>query len=314
MNNKPLVILAGPTSVGKTELSIALAKKIGGEIISADSMQVYHYMDIGTAKIKQEEMQGIPHYLIDEYFPDDSFNVVEFKKRARRYAEQIYSKGKIPIIVGGTGFYIQALLYDIDFTENDNDNSYRESLKKIAMEKGNVYLHQMLKEVDNVSASRIHFNNVKRVIRAIEYYHQEGRPISTHNDEQRLRTSPYHYQYFILNDYRESLYEKINKRIDMMIGQGLIDEVRWLLAQGYSRNLVSMQGLGYKEIAAYLEGEYSLDAAIQILKRDTRHFAKRQITWFKREKDVTWIHKYEFVSEDGILDTLLKYLSKKGII
>jgi len=314
MDNKPLVILTGPTAVGKTELSIALAKKIDGEIISADSMQVYKYMDIGTAKIKQEEMHGIPHYLIDEYFPDDSFNVVEFKDKARHYAEQIYSRGKIPIIVGGTGFYIQALLYDIDFAKNHHDNSYRENLQRLAMEKGNEYLHQKLKEVDSVSAFRIHSNNVKRVIRAMEYYHQTGQPISKHNDEQRQRTSPYHYQYFVLNDYRELLYEKINKRIDIMIEQGLIDEVRWLLSQGYSRNLVSMQGLGYKEIAAYLEDEYSLDEAVDILKRDTRHFAKRQMTWFKREKDVTWIHKYEYDSKDSILKALFECLSRKGIV
>ena len=172
----------------------------------------------------------------------------------------------------------------------------------------------MLKEIDSISASRIHFNNVKRVIRAIEFYHQTGRPISKHNDEQRLHTSPYQYQYFVLNDHRELLYKKINKRIDLMIKQGLIDEVQWLLNHGYSRELVSMQGLGYKEIAAYLEDEYSLDEALHILKRDTRHFAKRQITWFKREKEVTWIHKFEFASENQILDTLLECLSKKGII
>jgi len=314
MDNKPLVILTGPTAVGKTELSIALAKKINGEIISADSMQVYKYMDIGTAKITPDEMQGVPHYLIDEYFPDESFNVVAFKQKARHYTERIYSHGKIPIIVGGTGFYIQALLYDIDFAENDKDDSYRESLKRLVDEKGNDYLHQMLFKIDSVSASRIHYNNVKRVIRAIEYFHQTGQPISKHNDEQRQRSSPYHYQYFVLNDHRELLYEKINKRIDLMINMGLVDEVRWLLDHGYSKHLVSMQGLGYKEIVAFLEGSCSLDEALNILKRETRHFAKRQITWFKREREVTWIHKYKFDSMDAILDSLLKCLRQKGII
>lgn len=314
MSKQPLIILSGPTSVGKTELSISLAKAINGEIISADSMQVYKHMDIGTAKIKPHEMGGIPHYLIDELEPDDEFNVVRFQEFAKQYMSMVYEKNKIPIIVGGTGFYIQAVLYDIDFTSTPTDCSYRTELELLLQEHGSEYLHDILKEVDPESAKAIHPNNSKRVIRALEFIKQTGTRISEHNEEQRDRQSPYQYCYFVLSKDRAKLYESINQRVDIMLKEGLVEEVAALRQQGYHRDLVSMQGLGYKEIYAYLEGECTLEEAIYILKRDTRHFAKRQITWFKRERDVIWVNKDDFPTNDALLEFLLLKLREKQVI
>ncbi|MBR5597041.1 MAG: tRNA (adenosine(37)-N6)-dimethylallyltransferase MiaA [Lachnospiraceae bacterium] len=294
MKKRKLVILTGPTAVGKTKLSIALAKKIGGEIISADSMQVYKHMDIGSAKIRQEEMGGIPHFLVDELEPKEEFNVVVFQTKAKQYMEEIYSRGHIPILVGGTGFYIQAVLNDIDFSKDEDNYEIRKKLEKLAAQEGADYLHRKLKEVDPVSAETIHANNIKRVIRALEYYELTGRKISEHNQEQRAKESPYDFSYFVLNDHRELLYQRIDSRVEEMIHEGLVEEVNMLKNMGYDRSYVSMQGLGYKEILQYLEGEISLEEAVYILKRDTRHFAKRQITWFKREKDVIWVNKPDF--------------------
>ena len=308
----PLIILTGPTAVGKTKASIGLAKALNGEIISADSMQVYKYMDIGSAKICSEEMQGIKHYLIDELEPDEEFHVVRFQQLAKKAMEEIYAKGKIPIVVGGTGFYIQALLYDIDFTESNEDTEYRQELEKLANQKGLEYLHDMLREVDPVSADTIHENNVKRVIRALEYYHQTGKKISEHNEQERGKESPYEFCYFVLNDDRAHLYERINLRIDQMLEDGLIEEVRALKNRGYTRDMVSMQGLGYKEILDYLNGECTLDEAIYILKRDTRHFAKRQLTWFRRERDVIWIDKHTYkYDENKILEAMLQKIRER---
>jgi tRNA dimethylallyltransferase len=313
--NKPLIILTGPTAVGKTALSIRLAKDVNGEIISADSMQVYKMMDIGTAKIMPEEMQGVKHYLIDEFMPEEEFNVVKFKELALTYMEEIYAKGKIPIIVGGTGFYIQAILNDIDFTETAEDTSYRQYLQQVADEKGAEFLYEQLKKVDEEATKTIHQNNVKRVIRALEYYHQTGNKISEHNEEQRQKESPYNFAYFVLNHDRSILYDRIEKRIDAMMEQGLLDEVTSLYNKGYSKNLVSMQGLGYKELISYLEGECTLEEAVYILKRDTRHFAKRQLTWFKRERDVIWLDKNEFNdNEDKILENMCAILQEKNIL
>lgn len=312
---KPLIILSGPTAVGKTKLSIGLAKAINGEIISADSMQVYRTMDIGTAKIKPEEMQGVAHHLIDILDPEDDFNVVLFAEYAKKACESCYQRGKIPIIAGGTGFYIQALLYDIDFTENDDDKTYREELEKLALEKGNEYLHGLLAEKDPKAAESIHPNNVKRVIRALEFYEKSGQRISDHNEEQSAKESPYEYAYFVLNDDRKLLYERIDSRVDMMLQEGLVEEVKRLLDAGVSRSRVSMQGLGYKEIAAYLCGECTLEEAVYILKRDTRHFAKRQITWFKREDEVIWLNRQDFSSkEENILAYMLEKIKEKNIL
>lgn len=314
MNKKPFIILTGPTSVGKSALSIELAKAVNGEIISADSMQVYKSMDIGTAKLTREEMCGIPHYLIDEIEPKDEFNVVRFQQYAKKYMQQIYEKGKIPILVGGTGFYIQAVLYDIDFTENNSDTSFRVELEQLAKERGNEYLHDMLKGVDSASAEAIHPNNSKKVIRALEYARLTGDRISEHNEEQRRKEAPYRFCYFVLNKNRAALYETINQRVDQMMDKGLLEEVKSLAKQGYTRDIVSMQGLGYQELLAYLDGDSTLEEAVDNIKKNTRHYAKRQVTWFKREKEVLWINKDEFKNDVEILTQLLLLLKEHNVI
>lgn len=312
---KPLIILTGPTAVGKSALSIRLAKEVGGEIISADSMQVYRGMDIGSAKIRPEEMEGVLHHLIDVLDPKEEFHVVRFQAMVKEAMEQIYENGHIPILTGGTGFYIQAVLYDIDFTENGEDTSYRESLEKLAKEKGAAFLHEMLKRVDPSSAEQIHANNVKRVIRALEYYQETGEPISEHNQRERGKESAYNSAYFVLNAPRHLLYERIDKRVDEMLKDGLVEEVSRLKAEGCTRDLISMQGLGYKEILAYLDNEMSLEEAVYVLKRDTRHFAKRQLTWFKREKDVIWVEKDRFsYDDDRILAYMIDILREKHLL
>lgn len=312
---KPIVVLTGPTAVGKTELSIQLAKVIGGEIISADSMQVYKYMDVGSAKITPEEMDGVRHYLVDELEPFDEFHVVKFQEYAQKYLNEIYAHGKIPIIAGGTGFYIQALLNDIDFTEQESDSAYRKELEALAEEHGNQYLHDRLKEVDPESAEAIHPNNRKRVIRALEFYQETGRKISEHNAKEQMRTSPYNFAYFVLNDERSHLYKRIDARVDKMIEDGLEAEVRRLKEMGCTKDMVAMQGIGYKEMLSYLDGSYSFEEAVYIIKRETRHFAKRQITWFKRERDVIWLNKNEFdYKNEAILAYMIKILKEKAII
>ena len=311
---KPLIILTGPTAVGKTELSIALAQMVKGAVVSADSMQVYRHMDIGSAKIKKEEMQGIPHYLIDILEPDEEFHVVRFQEYAKECMERIYTEGQIPIVAGGTGFYIQALLYGIDFTEQKEDRDYRSKLEEIARKEGKKTLHGMLAEVDRPSAEAIHENNVKRVIRALEFYHLSGQKISEHNEQERKRESPYNFAYFVLNDDRDHLYERINQRVEQMLAEGLVEEVQKLKEMGYEKTMVSMQGLGYKEILDYLEGNCSLEEAVYRIKRDTRHFAKRQLTWFRRERQVTWISKPDFdYNNEKILAYMKKELERKKI-
>lgn len=312
---RPLIILTGPTAVGKSDLSISLAKAVNGAVISADSMQVYRFMDIGSAKISKSEMQGIPHYLIDEFMPEEEFNVVKFQEYAKRYMEEIYQKGQIPILVGGTGFYIQAVLYDIDFTSENEDTAYRRQLEALAEKKGAEHLHDMLKEVDEESAKTIHPNNIKRIIRALEFYKKTGKKISAHNETERQKESPYNFAYFVLNDDRSRLYERIDLRVDRMLEDGLIEEVTRLKEMGYTKDMVSMQGLGYKEILDYLDGNLTLDEAVYILKRDTRHFAKRQLTWFRREKEVLWIDKEEYgYDNEAILNKMIEELRKRGIL
>lgn len=315
-NKQSLVVLSGPTAAGKTALSIKLAKDISGSIISADSMQVYKYMDIGSAKISKDEMQGIKHYLIDVLEPEEEFNIALFKMYAKNDIELIKKDNKIPIVVGGTGFYIQSLIYDIDFSEEASENSaIRDELCAIANQKGNDYLHGLLKSVDEKSANEIHPNNVKRVIRALEYYKLTGEMISEHNESQHLKTSPYNFVYFVVNQDREKLYKNIDKRVDEMVRNGLVDEVKLLKDRGLTKHNVSMQGIGYKEILSYLDNEISLEEAIDIIKRDTRHFAKRQLTWFRREKDVVWINKEDFDYEDDlILEFMKERLKSEGII
>lgn len=314
-NNKKLIILTGPTAVGKTALSLRLAKEIGGEIISADSIAVYKHFDIGSAKITKQEMQGIPHHLIDVMEPKDAFHVAQFKEYAEKAIKQIYQNNHIPIITGGTGFYIQAVLNDIDFTEHGEDDSYRKQLEKIVLEKGNPYLHNMLNSIDPEAAKLIHENNVKRVIRALEFYHQTGTCISSHNEKESKKTSVYNSAYFVLNCNRELLYKRIELRIDEMLERGLVDEVKSLVRDYHvAREDVSMQGLGYKEILEYLEGMCTYEEAIYKLKRDTRHFAKRQITWFRREPDVIWVDKDKLTTEDEQLSFMLKVLKEKHIV
>lgn len=310
---KPLVILTGPTAVGKTKASIGLAKAIGGEIISADSMQIYKHMDIGSAKIRPDEMEGIPHYLVDELEPWEEFHVALFQQKAKQYIKEIYGRGHIPILVGGTGFYIQSVLYDIDFKEPvlEEEKDIRQDLEKKAQDKGEAWLHEELEKVDPVSAGQIHPHNVKRVIRALEYYRQTGEPISAHNAREREKESPYAFCYFVLNQDRSVLYERIDERIEKMMEAGLLEEVARLRGAGCNRSLVSMQGLGYKELLAYLEGEYSLEEAVYRLKRDTRHFAKRQLTWFGREREVIWIQKEEFPDTEAILEFMIKELKER---
>ena len=310
---KPLIVLTGPTAVGKTKLSIALAKAVNGEIISADSMQVYRHMDIGSAKITPEEMDGVPHYLVDVLEPTEDFNIVLFQQMAKDAMDKIYDKGRIPILVGGTGFYIQSVTRDIDFTSSDQDEHYRRELEELAEQKGPAFLHDMLAKVDPKSAEDIHENNVKRVIRALEFYKQNGTRISEHNEEQKEHTSPYALAYFVLNAPRPLLYERIDTRVDEMLKNGLTEEVKKLREMGCHRGMVSMQGLGYKEILDYLDGNCTLEEAIYTIKRDTRHFAKRQLTWFKRERDVIWINKQSFgYDAEQILDEMLSKLPWKA--
>lgn len=312
---QPLVILTGPTAVGKTALSIALAKTINGEIVSADSMQVYRHMDIGSAKITTEEMAGVPHHLIDVLEPTEAFNVVIFQKLAKEAMAEIYGRGRIPILVGGTGFYIQAVLYDIDFTENDEDTALRKELEALAESEGAEALYDRLKVVDPASCESIHAHNIKRVIRALEFYEKTGQPISAHNEEQRQNVSPYRFAYFVLNDRREEIYSRIDLRVEQMVAAGLVEEVCKLKDMGCTKDMVSMQGLGYKEILRYLEGELTLEEAVYLIKRDTRHFAKRQLTWFRREKEVIWVEKSEIDQMgQGALNKMQEILHEKAII
>lgn len=314
MNEKNVVVLTGPTAVGKTALSIALAKALNTGIISADSMQVYKHMDIGSAKITPQEMNGVEHALVDVYEPDEEFHVVQFQHDAKEAMKRLWAQGRLPLVVGGTGFYIQALLYDIDFAMEDADRSLRENYETIAREQGAHALHELLRAVDPQSADDIHENNVKRVIRALEFYEKTGAPISSHNAAERKKRSPYGFAYFVLTDQREKLYARIDARVDDMMAQGLLGEVKKLKQMGYTRELVSMQGLGYKELLAYLDGECTLEEAVYIIKRDTRHFAKRQLTWFRRERDVIWVDKSAFDYDDQkILTYMLEQIEKRGL-
>ena len=289
-----LIVVAGPTASGKSAAAVELARMIGGEIISADSMQVYRYMDIGSAKITKEEMMGVPHYLIDVADPTEEFDVVRYAHEAKAAISDILSRGKQPILCGGTGFYIQAVTRDIDFSETGSLPKYREELTDYAAQHGNTALHEQLKNIDPVSYETIHPNNLKRVIRALEYYKETGMTISAHNEAERQRETPYDLHFFVLNDDRAVLYDRIDRRVDFMMAEGLYDEVMYLRQMGLTRDMVSMQGLGYKEMLDCMDGRYDLDEAVRILKRDSRHYAKRQITWFKREKDAVWIDRADF--------------------
>ena len=299
---QPLLIIAGPTATGKSAAAAELAIRMNGAVISADSMQVYRGMDIGSAKVTEEEMRGVPHYLIDCVDPYESWNVVRFQQKAREAVREIAGSGRLPILCGGTGFYIQALLYDVDFTEMEEDTALRESLQKIAAERGPGALHAMLAEKDPASAAAIHPGNVKRVIRALEFAGGTGQSIAAHNLEQREKEAAYSAVFFVLTMDRKKLYGLIDRRVDIMMEKGLLGEVSSLRDAGIPRDSTAMQGIGYKQLYGYLEGEYSLDEAVRLIKRDTRHFAKRQLTWFRREKDVRWVDIDSFPSREAVWD------------
>lgn len=314
MCKKPLIVIGGPTACGKTDMSIKVAQKINGEIISGDSMQVYKYMDIGTAKITIKEMANIKHYMIDELYPDDEFNVMIFQKMAKKYIQKIYSNNKIPIVVGGTGFYINALVYDNNFMETDNKYDYRNYLYELSKTDGGVEkLYNMLKDIDPNYVKIVHANNIKRVIRALEFFHLTGKRMSEHNIEEKTKVSPYNTSFVILTMDRNELYDRINKRIDIMIEKGLIDEVKNLVKMGYSKDLVSMQAIGYKEIIPYINKEISFNCAIENLKKNTRHFAKRQLTWFRRQTNGLWINLSE-ISKDKAVYNIIEYLKELKIL
>jgi len=311
---KPLVIIAGPTATGKTAVSVELAARLNGSIISADSMQVYRGMDIGSAKVTEEEKRGIPHYLIDVADPEDSWNVVRFQKEAMNAVDAILAEGRLPFLVGGTGFYIQALLYGVAFSDEPEDHTYRKELEeKAACGMGDALYHE-LEAIDPASAAAIHPHNLKRVIRALEYYHFTGEPISVHNERERGRESEWNAAYFVLTRDRQTIYEQIDRRVDQMLSAGLLEEVKELMRQGMTRGMVSMQGLGYKEMIDFLQGGCALEEAVYKIKRDTRHFAKRQLTWFGREKDVLWVNQDLFAAEEEVLSHMLDVLRQRKII
>ena len=313
MTKNKLIILAGPTASGKTSVSIDLAKRIGGEIISADSMQVYKYMDVGTAKISVEEMQGVKHHLIDVLDPNEDFNIVKFQNMVKSSIEEIVKNEHIPILVGGTGFYIQSIIYDIDFNNEDDNSSIRKTLEEEYYTFGADFMYEKLKKIDSVSAQTIHKNNKKRIIRAIEFFLINNAPISLHNESQRKKSSPYDYRFFVLNPPRDILYERINQRVDIMVRKGLVDEVKSLKERGLSKANISMQGIGYKEVLEYLEGDTSLEAAIENIKQNTRHMAKRRVTWFKREKDVIYVDPFSFESNEKIVDYMMEKINTERI-
>ena len=312
MTKDKLIILAGPTASGKTAVSVDLAKRIGGEIISADSMQIYRGMDIGTAKITSDEMQGVKHYLINVLDPKEDFNIVKFQNMVKCSIEEIKKNGHIPILVGGTGFYIQSIIYDIKFDKEEDNGSIRKVLEEEYDKMGADFMYEKLKKIDSISAENIHKNNKKRIIRAIEYFLINNALISEHNELQRKKTSPYDFRFFVLNPKRDILYDRINKRVDKMVEKGLVDEVKSLIESGLSIDNISMQGIGYKEIVEYLEGNIPLDKAVENIKQNTRHMAKRQVTWFKRERDVIYIDPFEFENNEKIVDYMVEKIGIKN--
>ena len=308
MKKIPLIILTGPTAVGKTDLSIKLSKSLNAEIISADSMQIYKYMDIGSAKVTKEEMDGVVHYMIDEVTPDVPFSVSEFQMRSEKYIEEINKKGKNVLITGGTGLYLNSLIYNMDFAKSNANNEIREKLEQELAENGIDYMHEKLRGLDEEAANRIHKNNTKRVIRAIEVC-MSGQKMNDFSKDLRYNEK-YKPIIIVLNREREHLYERINKRVDIMMDNGLINEVKNLLKMGYTKDMISMQGIGYKEIIKYLDGEYTLDEAIDIIKRDSRRYAKRQLTWFRRYDDAKWFNLDEYSDSQVLKNDIIMHIEK----
>lgn len=309
MEKELLIVITGPTAVGKSELAAELARRIDGEVVSADSMQVYKYMDIGSAKITKEEMLGVPHHMIDVVDPKEEMDVARYAGMAGEAIRRIREAGHVPILCGGTGFYIQAVTRGVDFTEMEPDAAYRRELTEIAEKQGNEALHDLLKKVDPESAEAIHPNNVKRVIRALEFYKESGRKISAHNMAEKERTSPFHLISFVIDDDRKKLYERIDRRVDFMMEEGLFEEVAFLRAMGLNRSDVSMQGIGYKEILDAMDGKTDLEEAVRLIKRNSRRYAKRQLTWIRRSGDAVWLHRGDYGDDTfRILDAMLAYI------
>ncbi|MDU1414469.1 MAG: tRNA (adenosine(37)-N6)-dimethylallyltransferase MiaA [Clostridium sp.] len=310
---KDLFILAGPTGIGKTNISIKIAKELNGEIISADSMQIYEDMDIGSAKVKKEEMEGIRHHLIDFLSPNETFSVAQFSELAKEKIDIIDSENKLPMLVGGTGLYINSLIYNYSFAASNKDEEYRKYLEAIAEEKGVNYVHEMLKDVDMDSYNRLYPNDLKRVIRALEVYKVTGVPISVAMKDDDIYDIPYKVYYYVLNMDRSKLYERINKRVDLMMEAGLLDEVKNLSKSGLTREMQSMKGIGYKELLEYLDGEVSLDKAVENIKQFSRNYAKRQLTWFRKDPRVIWIDKDNFNNDEEVAEFIISDVKKKKL-
>jgi len=308
----PLLVIVGPTAVGKTKMAIQLAHRLQGEVVSADSRQVYRYMDIGTAKPTWEEREGIPHHLIDIIDPDEEFSVADYQRLAQRVIRDIWARNKLPILAGGTGFYISAVIDNYNFSSHAVNREYRRQMQRLGEKYGGAYLLEKLRPVDPVAAERLHPNDLRRIIRALEVYEFTGRPLSQWEREQD-KESPYLLSIVGLTMDRAALYAVINRRVEEMIARGLVEEVRALLARGYSPDLNSMQGLGYKEIIPYLEGKIELEEAVEILQRNTRRFAKRQMTWFRRDPRINWYNVTETPWEKLMEDIASTVAGKLGL-
>lgn len=311
---KDLFILAGPTGIGKTKISIDIAKELNGEIISADSMQIYKKMDIGSAKISLDEMNGVKHHLIDFLDPSESFSVAEFSNLAKESIEEISSANHLSMLVGGTGLYINSLIYNYSFAETNKDEAYRKELEQLALENGVDYVHEMLKEVDEVSYNKLYPNDLKRVIRALEVYKVTGIPISEAAKNDEIFDIPYKVYYYVLNMNREKLYERINYRVDLMIEAGLLEEVIRLEKEGYTTDMQSMKGIGYKELLQYLHGEVSKEKAIENIKQFSRNYAKRQLTWFRKDPRVKWVDKDDFSNDEDIAKFIINDFKERKYI
>ena len=305
---REIIVICGPTAVGKTKYAIETALAFNGEIVSCDSMQLYKYMDIGSAKPAPEEQAQVKHYLVDEIDPSEPFSAAKYQTMAKDAIEKIFAKGKIPIIAGGTGLYLNALLYDMDFSAPPGDTAFRNELYKLAEEQGAEVLHNKLKALDSAAAERIHPNNIKKVVRAIEAA-KEGNKVKDFAADLRP-TGDYTPRLVGLTRDRAELYARINQRVDLLLAQGLVEEVRGLLQRGLTESDISMKGIGYKEIIGFLEGRYSLSEAADLVKKNTRHYAKRQLTWFKRYTDMRWFNISEYESDELCLEDIFKWLKK----
>ncbi len=305
---RPLVVIVGPTASGKTDVAIELAKMVRGEVISADSMLVYRGMDVGTAKPTPEEMQGIPHHLIDIVNPDEEFSVAMYQSAAEKLITEITGRGNLPLLVGGTGLYVRSVIDHYDFTPAPRDEGLREKLKQQAATMGAEAMHRKLAAVDPASAARLHPNDTRRVIRALEVYYQTGKPITEYQYSQQNTTPKYRLKMFGLTMDRQLLYRRIEQRVDLMLQRGLVEEVRQLMLR-YDAWGTALQGLGYKEIIAYIKGECTLEEAVEILKRNTRRFAKRQLTWFKADKRIRWLYMEDYSNKNAVANEIAKQIA-----